>query len=55
MSDKSSSNSADSGADEHLDRDLRALFRRVQEEPVSEELKRLARMLEQRLQHRDED
>lgn len=41
--------------DAALDQELRALFERVAEEPVSDELKHLARTLEERLKRRMQD
>lgn len=53
MSDENNKDAADDSGEDPLDRDLRALFQRVQDEPVSEELKRLARILQDRLKSRD--
>lgn len=40
-------------SDDSLDDELKALFRRVESEPVSDELRSLARQLEARLKDRD--
>ncbi len=55
MSDQSKGESADDGEDASLDRDLKALFKAVQSEPVSDEIKRLAQQLESRLKNLDKD
>ena len=55
MSDEKDSGTHDEGGEDPLDRELRALFKSVQDEPVSDELKRLARRLEARLQNRGTD
>ena len=41
--------------DHQIDQDLRALHTRVEAEPISDDLKRLAKQLEERLKKRDED
>ena len=55
MSDNSKHESSDDGEDASLDRDLKALFKAVQSEPVSDEIKRLAQQLENRLKDQDKD
>ncbi|MBB4206630.1 hypothetical protein [Roseinatronobacter bogoriensis] len=56
MSDPNSQDQKKNDTDDAaLDRELRALFERVAEEPVSDELKRLARTLEERLKKRAQD
>lgn len=55
MSDNSKHESSDDGEDASLDRDLKALFKAVQAEPVSDELKRLAQQLESRLKNQNKD
>ena len=55
MLDQGNSNREDNEGDHPIDHDLRSLHARVQAEPVSDDLKRLARQLEKRLKKRDQD
>ncbi|WP_296479172.1 hypothetical protein [Roseinatronobacter sp.] len=55
MSDPESQGQKKNDGDDALDQELRALFERVAEEPVSDELKDLARKLEDRLKKPEQD
>jgi hypothetical protein len=55
MWDQGKSDRDDHDGDQQIDQDLRALHTRVEAEPISDDLKRLAKQLEERLKKRDED
>ena len=55
MSDPKSQGQKKNDGDDALDQELRSLFERVAEEPVSDELKGLARKLEEQLKKREQD
>lgn len=55
MLDQGKSDRDDHDDDHQIDQDLRALHTRVEAEPISDDLKRLAKQLEERLKKRDEE